>query len=64
MFVFFLLMSEFDSPVLKPDLDLMLRKSEMKRQAIPLSFSQVMLLLEAIFQRHALMRGENRARPG
>ena len=57
-------MSVFDSPVLKPDLDLMFRKSEMKRQAIPISFSQVMLMLEAIFQRHALMRCENRARPG
>lgn len=57
-------MSVFDSPVLKPDLDLMFGKSEMKRQAISFSFSQVVLMLEAIFQRRSLMRSENRARPG
>lgn len=57
-------MSVFDSPVLKPDLDLMFRKSDMKRQAISISFSQIVLMLEAIFQRHALVRGEHRARPG
>ena len=36
----------------------------MQRQVISVAFSQVVLLLEAIFQRHPLMVSENRTGPG
>lgn len=42
----------------------MLRKPEIQRQLVPLPFIQVVLKLEAVFQRLSLMVRENRTGPG
>lgn len=57
-------MSELDSPVLEPDLNLMFRKSKVQRQMISFTSVQVVVKLKATFQRHALVIGEHRTGPG
>ena len=57
-------MSPLHSSILEPHLYLMLREPEVQRQLVPLPFIQVVLKLEAVFQRLSLMVGENRTGPG